>query len=121
MSREMMDEGEVPHTFQGEETQAVVYLANMAQLRPNRDKTPYVLWEGRQKLMNHFKVFGIKCYIEINDKYIGKLDSQTNEGISLGYLVKSKGYKFFKKKTKMVEYFIDIVVHKIHPHLEPSR
>jgi hypothetical protein len=36
-------------------------------LRNNTDKTPYELWKGIPTNVNHFRVFGSKCYIKRED------------------------------------------------------
>ena len=49
--------------------------------------------------MKYFRVFGSKCYIRREDKNLGKFDSRCDEGIFLGYSIKSKAYKCFNKRT----------------------
>lgn len=56
MAKVMMEEGNVSHTFQGEETQITFYLEKRTQLGPNNDKIPYDLWKGRPTLVKYFKV-----------------------------------------------------------------
>jgi hypothetical protein len=54
--------------------------------------------------VNHFRVFGSKCYIKREDDMIGKFDSQVDKGIFVGYSSKIKAYKFFNMGlNKIVE------------------
>jgi len=98
-----------------------VYLSNRTQLKPNSDKTPYELWKGIHASIIHFKVFGRKCFIKRNEKNPGKFDSRVDEGILLGYLARSKGYKCYDKKTKRVKYYIGVVVDEIASQPESSK
>ena len=53
--------------------------------------------------MKHFKVFGCKCYI-LKDSRNGKFDTESDEGIFLGYSTRSKVYKCLNTNTnKIVE------------------
>ena len=53
--------------------------------------------------MKHFKVFGRKCYI-LKDSRNGKFDAKSDEGIFLGYSIRSKAYKCLNMNTnKIVE------------------
>jgi hypothetical protein len=62
----------------------LVHIQNRVMLRNNIDKTPYELWKGRPTNVNHFRVFGSKCYIKREDGRMGKFDSR-NKGVLVGY------------------------------------
>jgi hypothetical protein len=76
----------------GEAAQTIVNI-NKVHIRVNNDKTPYELCHGKPTSINHFKIFGNKFYIKINEDNLGKFDSRVDEGILLGYFSISKGYK----------------------------
>jgi hypothetical protein len=46
------------------------------------------------KNIDHFRVFGSKCYIKGEDDRVGKLDSQVDKGILVGYSRKINTDKF---------------------------
>ena len=48
-----------------------------------------------------FKAFGSKCYI-LKDFRNGKLDAKYEEGIFLGYSIRSKAYKCLNTNTSKV-------------------
>ena len=48
--------------------------------------------------MKHFKVFGRKCYI-LKDTRNGKFDAKSDEGIFLGYSIRSKASKCLNTNT----------------------
>lgn len=85
MSRDIMDEADISHIFQGEATKETMYLSNITQLMPNSDKTPYELWKGGDASVKHYKAFGRKCFIKRNDKNIRRFDSHTDECMVLRY------------------------------------
>jgi hypothetical protein len=93
MERAMMGERDISQTLWVEIVHTDFHILNKAHLRLNSDKTPYDLWFGRLASIKHFKVFGSKFYIKNNDDHLGKFDSRDDEGIFLGYAMKSKGYK----------------------------
>jgi hypothetical protein len=67
----------------------------------SNDKTPNV---------NHFKVFGSKCYIKREYGRIGKFDSQVDKGILVGYSSKMKVYTCFNLRLyKIVESIIVMI------------
>lgn len=51
--------------------------------------------------MKYFIFFGSKCYIKRDDD-IGKFDERSDQGMFLGYPLKSKSYRCFKKITKNI-------------------
>ena len=51
--------------------------------------------------------FGRKCYIRRDDD-IGKFDPRSDEGMFLGYSLKSKAYIFFNYRTKTIVEFANV-------------
>ena len=52
-------------------------------------------------LVKYFKIFGSKCYIK-RDGDISKFDPRSDEGMLLGYSLKSKAYRCFNYRTKTI-------------------
>eukprot|EP00253_Pinus_taeda_P026372 PITA_26372 len=92
----MLDEVHVSDTFWGEASQTTVYLANRVLLRPNSDKIPYEFWKGRPSKVNHFKIFGSKCYIKKTKDKLGKFEPRVDEDIFLEY----EDQEFSKEERK---------------------
>jgi hypothetical protein len=77
---------------------------NRARLRPNHDKTHYELWFGRPASIKHFRIFGIKCYINNDEDNLGNFDPRSDEGIFLGYSLNKNTYKCYNVRLlKIVE------------------
>jgi hypothetical protein len=45
--------------------------------------------------VNHFRVFGSKCYMKREDGRMGKFDSRVDKGILVGYSSTRKAYKCY--------------------------
>ena len=63
-------------------------------------KKPYELWFGHSPLVKYFRVFGSKCYIKRNDD-VGKFDPRSDEGMFLGYSLKSKAFRCLTIELKL--------------------
>ena len=53
------------------------------------EKTPYELWFGNSPSVKYFRIVRSKCYIKRDDDII-KFDPRSDEGMFLGYSLKSK-------------------------------
>jgi len=76
IARTMFLEAKLPVKFWKEVVAAIVYIINRAQLQANSDNTPYELWKGRPTFVKHFRIFGRKCFMKINDYSLGKFYSR---------------------------------------------
>ena len=68
-------------------------------------KTPYELWTGKEPSLNYLRVWGCPAEAKVFNPNIGKLDFKTVSCHFIGYLEKSKGYRFYcpDRQTKFVE------------------
>jgi hypothetical protein len=110
MARTMLKYSKLGDIFWAQEVHTTVHILNRGMLRSNSDKTPYELWKGRPKNVNHFRVFGSKCYIKREDDRIGKFDSRVDKGIFVGYSRKSKAYKCFNMRLNRIVESINVQI-----------
>jgi hypothetical protein len=110
MARTMLKYSKLGDIFWAQEVHTTVHILNRGMLRSNSDKTPYELWKGRPKNVNHFRVFGSKCYIKREDDRIGKFDSRVDKGIFVGYSSKSKAYKCFNMRLNRIVESINVQI-----------
>jgi transposase InsO family protein len=75
MARTMLKDSNLSDIFWSQVVHTKFLIPNRGMLRSNTDKTPYELWKGRLTNVNHFKVFGRKCYIKREDGNLGKFYS----------------------------------------------
>jgi hypothetical protein len=81
-----------------------IHIQNRVMLINNIDKTPYELWKGRLTNVNHFRVFGSKCYIKREDVRMVKFESHVEKGVLVGYSSIRKSYKCYNLRLiKVVE------------------
>jgi hypothetical protein len=90
-----------------------IHIQNRVMLRKNTDKTPYKLWKGRPTNVNHFRVFGRKCYIKREDGRMRKFDSRVDKGILVGYSSTRKAYKCYNLRLNKVVEIINVTIDEI--------
>jgi hypothetical protein len=101
-ARTMLMDSKLTDVFWVQTMHTKVHINNKGMLINNSDKTPYELWKGIPTNVNHFRVFGSKCYIKRKDGRIGKFDSRVDKGILVGYSRKRKAYKCFNLRLKRI-------------------
>jgi hypothetical protein len=60
--------------------------------------------------VNHFRVFGSKCYIKREDGRMGKFDSRVDKGILVGYSSTRKAYKCYNLRLNKVVESINVTI-----------
>ena len=71
----MLMDSKLTDIFWTHAVNTTVHIQNRVILRNNNEKTPYELWKGRPTNVKHFRVFGRKCYIKIEDGIMINFDS----------------------------------------------
>ena len=79
------------------------YVLNSVLLRLILNKISYELLYERTPKISYFRVFGCKCFILNTKDNLDKFDSKSDEGIFVGYSMRSKAYRIFNKKTSTIE------------------
>ena len=69
----------------GEAINIACHTINSVYFRLGTKKTPYELWKGRKLNVKYFRIFESTCFILKDRKNVRKFDSQSDEGIFLGY------------------------------------
>lgn len=67
-----------------------------------RIRHPMSYGSEKKASARYFKVFGSKFYIKRMEQNLGKFDDRADEGIFLGYSIKSKAYKSYNKRLKKI-------------------
>ena len=78
--------------------------------KQKKKNTPYELWKGRKPKFKYFKIFGNTCFILKDRENVGKFDTNSDEGIFLGYSSSSKAYRVFNKTTSKVMETMNVVI-----------
>ena len=82
----------------------IIYILNRVPSK-SVPKTLYELWIGRVPSLNHLCVWRSPAEAKVFNPNIGKLDFKTVSCHFIGYLEKSKGYRFYcpDRYTKFIE------------------
>ena len=110
MARAMLHNKDVARNLWGEVVNTACHTVNRVYFKPGTKKTPYELWKGRKLNVKYFGIFGSTCFILKDRKNVGKFDSQSDEGIFLGYSSTSKAFPVYNKRTKKVMETINLVI-----------
>ena len=110
MANAMLHNKDVARNLWGEAVNTACHTVNRVYFRPGTKKTPYELWKGRKPNVKYFRIFGSTCFILKDRENVGKFDSQSNEGIFLGYSSTSKIYRIYYKRTMKVVFFTLLLV-----------
>ncbi|KAJ9558495.1 hypothetical protein OSB04_013109 [Centaurea solstitialis] len=104
MVRSMIANSSLPQFLWTEALKAAVHILNRV---PSKyvPKTPYELWTGSKPKLNYLKVWGCPAEAKVYNPQIKKLDSKTISCYFVGYLERSKGYRFYAPShtTRIVE------------------
>ena len=75
------------------------YILNREMVRPFNRKTPYDLFKGKSPSIAHFRVFGTKYFVRINDKRdTNKFEAKSEPRIFLRYSTTSRAYRIYNSK-----------------------
>ena len=104
MVRSMLSSSKLPRFLWTETLKTVVYILNRGPTKavPN---TPFELWKCWKPSLRHMRVWGCSSEVRIYNPQEKKLDPRTINGYFIGYVKKSKGYKFYcpSHNTRIVE------------------
>ena len=106
----MLHNKDVARNLWGEAINTACHTVNRVYFRPGTKKTPYELWKGRKPNVKYFRIFGSTCFILKDRENVRKFDSQSDEGIFLGYSSTSKAYRVYNKRTMKVIETVNVVI-----------
>ena len=112
MARAMLYNKDVARNLWGEAINTACHTVNRVYFRPGTKKTPYELWKGKKPNVKYFIIFGSTCFILKDRENVGKFDSQSDEGIFLGYSSTSKAYRVYNKRTMKVMKTVNVVINE---------
>jgi hypothetical protein len=110
MDRKMLMDSKFTNIFSTHAVHTSVHIQNRVMLRKNTDKTPYELWNEIPANVNHFRVFGSKCYIKREDGKMGKFDSHVDKLVLVGYSSTRKAYKCYNLRLNKVVERINVTI-----------
>ena len=81
----MLHNKDVARNLWGEAVNIACHMVNRMYFKPGTKKTLYELWKGRKLNVKYFRIFESTCFILKDRENVRKFDSQSDEGIFLGY------------------------------------
>nr|GFA21829.1 ribonuclease H-like domain-containing protein [Tanacetum cinerariifolium] len=79
------------------------YVQNRVLVNKSQNKTPYELFNGRTPAIGFLKPFGCHVMILNTLDNLRNFEAKEDEGYFIGYLISSKAFRVFNKRTRRVE------------------
>jgi hypothetical protein len=76
--------------------------------------TPFELRFGRKSSVSHFRPFGCKCFV-LKCGNLDKFESQSFDGISLGYTPHGRSYRVYNLETNTIVESCDVIFDETAP------
>ena len=114
MARTMLDEHRTPRKYWAEAVNKACYVSNRIFLRAFMHKTSYELRFGCQPRVNHLRVFGCRCFV-LKEGNLDKFESQSSDGIFLGYASHSRAYRVLIIDTNIVRETCEVTFDETAP------
>ena len=108
VSRSMLLDAKLSHSFWAEAVATAVYLRNRCPTKAVDGMTPYEAWYGEKPNVEHLRVFGCDVYAHVPKDERGKFDSKARKCILLGYGQETKGYRLFDLIRRKVLHSRDV-------------
>ncbi|KAJ9566258.1 hypothetical protein OSB04_002224 [Centaurea solstitialis] len=108
-ARLMLAQSQLPQYLWAEAVNTACYTQNRSIVHRRFGKTPYHILFDRIPSIEHFKVFGCKCYVLNETENRGKFGSKSDEMIFVGYSDSSIAYRVLNKKTIIVSESINVL------------
>jgi hypothetical protein len=115
MARTILDEHRTPRRFWAEAVNTVWYVSNRIYLRVHKKKPCYELMHGRTPKVNHFHVFGCKCFILKKGKKLDKFEARSVDVIFFGYASHSRAYCVLNLETNQIVETCEVTFDETQP------
>ncbi|GKF19405.1 ribonuclease H-like domain-containing protein, partial [Tanacetum coccineum] len=99
----MLADSKLPTTFWAEAVNTACYVQNRVLVTKPHNKTPYERFLGRKPALGFMKPFRCPVTILNTIDHLGKVDGKADEGFFVGYLINSKAFRVFNRRTRIVE------------------
>nr|GEW76194.1 retrovirus-related Pol polyprotein from transposon TNT 1-94 [Tanacetum cinerariifolium] len=120
-TRTMLEDSLLPIPFWAEAVNTACYVQNRVLVTKPHNKMPYKLLLGRIPIIVFMTPF--RCPVTILNTLdpLGKFDGKADEGFLVGYFVKSKAFRVFNSRTRIVHETLHINFLENQPNVAGSR
>nr|GEY97627.1 integrase, catalytic region, zinc finger, CCHC-type, peptidase aspartic, catalytic [Tanacetum cinerariifolium] len=101
-ARTMLSAAKVPLFFWAEAIATACFTQNRSLVIPRHEKTPYHIINDWKPSVKFFYIFGSICYIVRDGENLNKMKEKGDECIFVGYSNKSRAYRVFNKRTRVI-------------------
>ncbi|GJR89649.1 retrovirus-related pol polyprotein from transposon TNT 1-94 [Tanacetum coccineum] len=101
-ARTMLIFSRLPEFLWAEAVATACFTQNRSIIHTRHNKTPYELSRGRKPNVEYFHVFGSLCYPTNDRDDLGKMKLKVDIGVFIGYLVTSRGFRIYNRRTKKI-------------------
>nr|GEY00346.1 putative ribonuclease H-like domain-containing protein [Tanacetum cinerariifolium] len=101
-ARTMLSAAKVPLFFWAETIATTCFTQNCSLVIPRHKKTPYHIINDRKPSVKFFYIFGSLCYIVRDGENLDKMKEKGDACIFVGYSTKSRAYRVFNKRTRVI-------------------
>nr|GEU65409.1 ribonuclease H-like domain-containing protein [Tanacetum cinerariifolium] len=100
--RTMLSTAKVPLFFWAEAISRACFTQNRSLIIPRHEKTPYHIINDQKPSVKFFHIFGSLCYIVRDGENLDKMKKIGDACIFVGYYTKSRAYRVFNKRTRVI-------------------
>nr|GEZ86976.1 integrase, catalytic region, zinc finger, CCHC-type, peptidase aspartic, catalytic [Tanacetum cinerariifolium] len=101
-ARTMLSTAKVPLFFWAEAIAITCFTQNRSLVIPRYEKTPYHIINDQKPSVKFFHIFGSVCYIVRDGENLDKMKEKGDECIFVGYSNRSRAYRVFNKRTRVI-------------------
>ncbi|GKE33998.1 retrovirus-related pol polyprotein from transposon TNT 1-94 [Tanacetum coccineum] len=101
-ARTMLSTAKVPLFFWAKAIATTCFTQNRSLVIPRHEKTHYHIINGRKPSVKFFHIFRSLCYIVRDGENIDKMKEKGDACIVVGYFTKSRAYRVYNKRTKVI-------------------
>lgn len=86
-----------------EAVNTATHILNRTGPTPVKEKSPIELWSKKTVSLDHFKVFGTKCFVHLPKQKRKKFDKKSNKSHFVGYCEEKDGYRIWLPTLNKIE------------------
>lgn len=101
MARCLLTDAGLPKYLWAEAVNTANYIQNRT-ITKGADSIPSELWNGEKQKMNHFEIFGAKCYVLTPAEKRTKLENSSKQMQFIGYEEGSKAYRCYDASNRKI-------------------
>jgi hypothetical protein len=114
----ILNEHRTPRRFWAKMINTACHMSNRIFFRAFLNKTSYELRFGWPPKVSHFRVFGSRCFV-FKQENLDKLESQSFDGVFLGYLSHSRAYHVLNLETIWIMETCEVTFDETLPSSSP--